>query len=101
MLYETTPLGEKNETRHWWAHAEAVVGFYNAYQLSGQVHFRQAAERVWDFIQLHFVDPHGLDWIKVVDKEGRPIPSIPRIGPWECPYHHARMCLEMSERLTR
>ena len=33
----------------WWTHAEAMVGFYNAYQLSGQEHFKTASALVWDF----------------------------------------------------
>jgi mannobiose 2-epimerase len=99
ILYEATPDGEKNEARHWWAHAEAMVGFYNAYQISGQNHFKQATQRVWKYVQQRFIDPQGHDWIKVIDKDGLPIPSYPRIGPWECPYHHSRMCFELSDRL--
>ena len=47
ILYESIPAEQRDDaTRHWWVHAEAVVGFYNAYQLSGQAHFARAAAQV-------------------------------------------------------
>ena len=83
----------------WWTHAEAVVGFYNAYQISGQEHFETASTRVWHFIEQNFFDHEHGDWFKNLDPEGRPYPHSPKIGPWECPYHHSRACLEMIKRL--
>ena len=98
ILYEAALGRHRVETRHWWAHAEAVVGFYNAYQLSGQAHFAEAAGQVWDYIQAHFVDRKNGDWFKLLNAAGEPILSQPKVGPWECPYHHARMCYEMIRR---
>lgn len=98
ILYEVAPGGHRDETRHWWAHAEAVVGFYNAYQLSGQAHFAQASTQAWAYIQAHFVDQQNGDWFKLLDANGKPILNQPKMGPWECPYHHARMCYEMIRR---
>lgn len=99
ILYEITPNEKPKQTRHWWAHAEAVVGFYNAYQLSGQMHFADAADKVWNYIQAFFVDRQNGDWFKQLRSNGQPILSHHKVGPWECPYHHARMCFEMIERL--
>ena len=99
VLYELDPIEHsKDDRRHWWAHAEAVVGFYNAYQLSGQPHFAQASEKVWDYIRAHFVDHRNGDWFKLLTAGGEPILEHPKVGPWECPYHHARMCYEMIRR---
>ena len=99
MTYEVTAGEEPLEQRHWWAHAEAVVGFYNAFQLSGEIHFANAAEKIWGYILAHFVDRHNGDWFKVLEADGDPIPTQFKTGPWECPYHHARLCFEMSKRL--
>ena len=99
ILYEADPAGLRVEARHWWAHAEAVVGFYNAYQLSGQEHLAHAAGQVWDYIQKHFVDRQNKDWFKQLRPNGEPVLEQIKVGPWECPYHHARMCYEMIGRL--
>jgi mannobiose 2-epimerase len=42
----------------------------------------------------------GGDWFKTLDPQGRPLDSVPKAGPWECPYHHVRAGLEMIERLA-
>jgi mannobiose 2-epimerase len=100
VLYESLPAEQRQDaTRHWWVHAEAVVGFYNAYQLSGQAHFSRAAAQVWAYIQAHFVDRQNGDWFKLLNPQGEPYLRHYKVGPWECPYHHARLCLEMIRRM--
>ena len=60
LLYEADPTGIIDTDKHWWPQAEAVVGFLNAYQVSGRRHFMDAAERSWEFIETHIVDrEHG------------------------------------------
>ena len=101
ILYEASPDGYKELSKQWWAHAEAVVGFYNAFQLSGKEHFYQASVTVWDYIQSHFIDHKGGDWFKLLDQYGNPVLTHTKAGPWDCPYHHARMCMEMTCRLDQ
>ena len=98
-IYYEREATRLNEEHHWWVHAEAVVGFYNAYQISGQRRFAEASERCWEYIQQHFVDHKNGDWFKVLTKEGVPSATSVKVGPWECPYHHSRLCFEMAERL--
>jgi cellobiose epimerase len=85
--------------KHWWVQGEALVGFYNAYQLSGQSHFAAAARDSWALIEAKFVDRQHGDWFKVLNRAGVPDRQRYKTGPWECPYHHSRACLEMIERL--
>jgi cellobiose epimerase len=84
----------------WWVHAEGMVGFYNAYQISGNEQFRTAAEHIWEVIDQKFIDRQHGDWFKTLDPQGTPYPDIPKMGPWECPYHHSRACFEMIRRLS-
>lgn len=90
-----------DDRRHWWCQAEAMVGFWDAYEISGDDRYRQAAWKAWRFIDAHHVDRRGGDWFKTLQADGTPLDSTPKAGPWECPYHHVRACLEMIERLNR
>ncbi|MCR4405604.1 MAG: AGE family epimerase/isomerase [Anaerolineae bacterium] len=100
LFYESGPQGLVDTSKAWWAQAEAVVGFYNAYQLSGQEHFAQAAYRCWTYIQAKMVDRHHGDWFKRLHRDGTPDHTSYKAGPWECPYHHSRACFEMLARLS-
>jgi mannobiose 2-epimerase len=99
LPYETGPQGLLDSDRSWWVQAEAVLGFYNAYQISGQRRFSQAAWRVWNYIQDNMVDRVNGDWIKKLHQDGTLDDSSFKVGPWECPYHHSRACFEMLDRL--
>lgn len=44
---EADPSGLLSKDKDWWPQAEAVVGFYNAYQLTGDSKFNEAAQASW------------------------------------------------------
>jgi mannobiose 2-epimerase len=71
--------------KHWWPQAEAVVGFLNAYELSGGEHFLHAAERCWEFIEKHIIDHERGEWFWLVSREGVPTPSRIRWGRGNVP----------------
>lgn len=89
-----------NHERHWWPQAEAMVGFWDAWQHHREPEFAQAAWRAWCWAKQHLSDPGVGEWRKVLDAHGQLIATVPRAGPWECPYHHVRACLEMADRLS-
>lgn len=84
---------------HWWAQAEGAVGFLDAHRLTGDARFEAAGLACWDFIEAHHVDRVNGDWFKVLDENRVPRPEYPKVGAWECPYHHVRACLELIQRL--
>jgi len=106
MMYTACRDGKVIDPRkHWWVQAEAVVGFYNAWQLTGERHFREASRRAWDYIERHVVDRRHGEWHALVSREGVPLteaddPEALLVGPWKCPYHDARVCFEMLRRLA-
>lgn len=105
MLFEADGAGRiLDATKHWWVQAEAVVGFYNAFELTGEAKFREASRRVWDYIENHIVDRVHGEWHAKLTREGVPLreredPDAVLVGPWKCPYHNARVCYEMLDRL--
>jgi mannobiose 2-epimerase len=88
-----------NADRDWWCQAEAVVGFWHAYQLSGDDDFADAATRAWRFIQNHQVDRQQGEWFWRVRSDGTVDETEPKISEWKGPYHSIRMCLEMLRRM--
>ncbi len=105
LFYEADSKGQLiDPNKHWWPHAEAVVGFYNAWQLTGEEHFLKQAIRVWDYIQAKIIDHEHGEWHAKLKPDGTPFKATEDhdaclVGPWKCPYHNSRVCLEMIERL--
>jgi mannobiose 2-epimerase len=99
VIYEQTGGSHRSQERQWWTVAEGMVGLYNAYQLSGKPAFGEAAFGCWKFAERSLVDREHGDWFKILDGECKPVKESPKIGPWECPYHHSRACMEMIRRL--
>lgn len=102
VLYEKMPDGKINADRHWWATSEGMVGFFNAWQRTKKPLFAHAAYACWRFIEDKHIDWQNGDLFKVLDGDTLlPKTDQLKIGVWECPYHHARACIEMIDRLSK
>ena len=100
MNYEFEPAsGHLIAERHWWVQAEAVVGFYNAYQISGHQHFYDKAAGVWNYINDSIIDHRYGEWHWGRHGDGTLIQGYGKGGFWKCPYHNSRACMEMLTRL--
>ncbi len=99
LAYEGRDGSVINADRDWWCQAEAVVGFWHAYSISGEPVFAEAATGVWQFIERCVVDREHGEWFWRVRGDGTIDESEPKISEWKGPYHSVRMCLEMLRRL--
>ncbi len=91
--------GVVDTKRVWWVQAEGVVGFFNAWQRTGESRYREASEDIWQFIREHLVDERvGGEWFWYTDVHGNPALEKPIVEPWKCPYHNGRMCMEIMAR---
>jgi mannobiose 2-epimerase len=99
LLYEGGPEGVVDHDRHWWPQAEAVVGFLNAYSISKEKRYWDAALGMWDYIRKTMVDGKRGEWFWRVSAEGVPYETEFKVSEWKCPYHNSRMCLEGIRRI--
>lgn len=101
LCYEGKAGRVTDSNREWWPQAESVVGFLNAYELSGDPSFLKAAQKAWDYIENHFIDRNHEDWFWRIDPAGRPDPAEPKVSQWKGPYHSVRACVETIRRLEQ
>jgi mannobiose 2-epimerase len=94
LLNERNHLTETvDDDRHWWPQAEAMVGFYFAYQISGETRFLKAVLDLWEQVKKDIIDPQNGEWFFRVKSDGKPVLEEDKIGFWKCPYHNSRMCM--------
>jgi cellobiose epimerase len=99
LLSGCDEAGKIINKKEWWPQAEAVVGFYNAYELSGEKKYLDAADSIWNYIQNHFADYKNWDWHNELSLDNTPDKNMPKAGFWKCPYHNARACFEIFKRM--
>ncbi|OWR30683.1 N-acyl-D-glucosamine 2-epimerase [Saccharibacillus sp. O23] len=90
-----------DDAKDWWPQAEAMVGFYNAYEMTGDEAYEEAAYRSWAFIRDYLVDQANGEWYWSVSNDRVPNVEEPKVSAWKCPYHNSRACLEMLTRIER
>jgi len=99
LWYEFEP--KENELiaeKHWWVQAEALIGFYNAYQLTGNEEYLKIVFENWNFIKKHILDHKNGEWFWGIHKDYSLIEKD-KAGFWKCPYHNSRACLELINRI--
>ncbi len=93
------PSGLTDTNKEWWPQAEAVIGFLDAYRISGDERHLAAALRTWDFIEFRLVDHLRGEWFRGVTRDGRVLGGELKVSFWKCPYHNGRAGLEAVSRL--
>jgi len=98
-------LTEKNKAtghavtiRSWWEQAETIVGYLNAFELSGNEAYLDIVINGWNYTKNHFVDYTNGGWYSLVNEKGEPA-GRDKANFWTCPYHNGRMCMEVIERI--
>jgi mannobiose 2-epimerase len=84
--------------RSWWEQAETIIGYLNAFELTGNESYIDKSVNCWNYIKLHFVDSKNGGWYSIVKENGEPGTSD-KAGFWTCPYHNGRMGMEVIERV--
>ncbi len=112
LFLESTRYGSHVKTnKHWWQQAETLVGFMNAFQLSGNLKYWEVVKQSWNFINTYLIDHQRGEWFTKLNRLGVPFLEEPaddpspyyrndwKIDPWKCPYHNGRSMMEMIRRI--
>ena len=104
MYYEGNADGPFELMMSWWTQAEAALGFFNAYQLSGEDKFFTLTQDMITYIKDYVSDREGgvfREWLPRAEAGPRGAHNEMRVHMWKGPYHNGRMCVEFVERIGK
>lgn len=100
LWYEFEPA--KNhwiKEKHWWPQAEAMVGFFNAYQITKEEKYLHHSVNCFEFVKNKIKDNGKGEWFWGIKEDGTII-TKEKAGFWKCPYHNSRACIELIKRIS-
>jgi len=98
-LYYEKEHEHTDKDRHWWPQAEAMTGFWFAYQTTNDKIYLEKVDRIWKFIKNHLIAPNG-EWYWSVDDNMQINTHENKAGFWKCPYHNSRTMLLLTKGLS-
>jgi len=100
LWYEFEPAGDHLiKEKHWWVQAEAMVGFFNTWQISGNEKYLNLAVKNWEFVKAKILDKPNGEWFWGINEDGKIMQGEDKVGLWKCPYHNSRVCIEIIKRI--
>lgn len=99
-VWNEEECGVVDKRKIWWVQNESVVGFINGFQRdNNKTEYLEAARSVWEFCKEYQIDKRSSsEWFGTLDVDNNPLVEEDMAGPWKCPYHNGRMCLEVIRR---
>jgi len=102
LWYEYNPQEKKLiKEKHWWPQAEAMVGFFNTWQIRGDEGFLHQSYNNWLFTKQYIIDNKHGEWYWGVTGDHEVMAGQDKAGFWKCPYHNARACMELIKRINK
>jgi mannobiose 2-epimerase len=86
--------------KHSWPQAEAMIGFFNAWQNSGDETYLEQSLKSWEFVKKYIHDKTSGEWYWGVNEDYSPMNKEDKVGIWKCPYHNSRACIEIINRIN-
>ncbi len=99
LINEADPNGYTDSDKDWWPQAEAIVGFLNVYEITGDPKFLETAINSWMFIKQHLIDRKHGEWFEKTTREGVAYDTIDKVRSWKGPYHNMRLIFEVNRRV--
>jgi mannobiose 2-epimerase len=101
LWYEYDPLSNHLiHQKHSWPQAEAMVGFFNNWQNTGDETWLTRSLQSWEFVKKFIHDKTCGEWYWGVNADYSPMREEDKVGIWKCPYHNSRACIEIINRIN-
>ena len=91
--------GHLVKQKHWWPQAEAMIGFFTAWQITSLPTYLSYSLNSWQFIKSKIIDHANGEWFWGVNENGIVMQGEDKVGLWKCPYHNSRACIELLNRM--
>jgi len=91
----------EDKTIWWWAQAEAMIALLRVYEVTGEIRYWEAFQKVrlWTF--RHIVSDHSGTWVAFTDRWGFRHAPIRAGGHWQTGFHVTRALLQCEQVLDR
>ena len=100
LWYEFEPADDHLiKEKHWWPQAEAMVGFFNTWQITGDKKWLDLSINTWSFVKAYILDKENGEWFWGIYADGSVMNKEDKAGIWKCPYHNSRACMELIKRI--
>lgn len=100
LWYEYDPEQDRLiRQKHSWPQAEAMIGFFNAWQNTGNENYLKQSLKSWAFVKKYVHDKTCGEWYWGVNEDYSPMSKEDKVGIWKCPYHNTRACIEIINRI--
>ena len=86
--------------KEWWQNCEALVGFLDTCERTGDGKYFDAFWKTWQFDRAYFIEPRSGEWRQLLTQVGVPI-AADLGNPWKAICRTGRAMLECRRRLTR
>ena len=76
-----------------------MIGFFNAWQLTGEESYLNDCFKSWAFIKEKLLDKNNGEWYWGILEDNSIMEGMDKAGFWKCPYHNGRACMELIDRI--
>ena len=88
------------DSRVAWVQGEALSAFSWAYTQTKNPKYQKWLLGIWFYIDHYVVDAQGSDWLESREANGELSQNNVQVGPWKCPYHSVRGCMNFLSVLN-
>ncbi len=93
--------GHLIKEKHSWVQAEAMIGFFNQWQLTKDNSYLEKSLRSWHYVNNFIKDNIYGEWYWGRNDDGTIMKEQDKAGIWKCPYHNTRACIEVISRVNK